>query len=116
MSEPQQPETGGADHTRSGDDVVEAVQVAEEGSSVREAHDRPAEAKPGAAPVEQSGGDPEMTEGQVVLGEGAGGKPTPGVDPREAAGSGGAQSQPGARVSDRAAAGEPLPDGPPFDS
>jgi hypothetical protein len=56
-----------------------------------------------------------MTEGQVVLGEGEAGTPSSGTDPREAAGSGGAQSQPGARMSDRASAGEPLPEGPPFD-
>ncbi|MGZ4506335.1 MAG: hypothetical protein ACXVX0_03690 [Blastococcus sp.] len=58
-----------ADHTRSGDDVAEAIGAAERGSSVQEVHDRPEDAKPGAAPVEQTAGDPEMTEGQVVLGE-----------------------------------------------
>jgi len=58
-----------ADPTRSGDDVTEAIEVAERGSSVQEVHDRPEDSKPGAAPVEQTAGDPEMTEGQVVLGD-----------------------------------------------
>ena len=53
-----------------------------------------------------------MTEGQVVLGEGEPGRHRSiGTDP-EAGSSGAAQSQPGARVSDRAAAGETLPPDP----
>jgi hypothetical protein len=36
-------------------------------------HDRPEDTKSGTAPVEQTAGDPEMTEGQVVLGEDGGG-------------------------------------------
>jgi hypothetical protein len=108
-----------ADHERSGADVTEAVEVAERGSSVQEVHDRPEDTKPGTAPVEQTAGDPEMTEGQVVLGEGEGEGEAetdraPGIDPREA-GSGGAQSAPGARVSDRVSGGEPKPGGEPFD-
>jgi hypothetical protein len=63
-----------ADHSRSGADITEAVEVAERGSSVQEVHDRPQDAKPGTAPVERTAGDPEMTEGQVVLGEGGGGE------------------------------------------
>ena len=58
-----------ADHSRSGDDVAEAIEVAERGSSVQEVHDRLEDSKPGAAPVERTAGDPEMTEGQVVLGD-----------------------------------------------
>jgi hypothetical protein len=80
VSAPQDPATDGtsADHSRSGEDIVEAVEVAERGSSVQEVHDRPLESKPGEAPVEQAGGDPEMTEGQVVLGEREpGGTPPP---------------------------------------
>ena len=46
-----------------------AIEVAEEGSSVQRVHDRPEDTKSGTAPVEQTAGDPEMTEGQVVLGE-----------------------------------------------
>jgi hypothetical protein len=41
--------------------------------------------------------------------------PKPGPSPAQI-GSGGAQRQVGARISDRVAAGEPVPDGPPFDT
>ena len=106
MDASQDPETEGtsADHSRSGADVAEAIEVAERGSSVQEAHDRPAETTSGEAPVERTAGDPEMTEGQVVLGQGAAGAAT-GSGPAAPEGvSGGAQSQQGARASDRAAA------------
>ena len=68
----QQPGTDGtsADHTRSGDDVAEAIEVAERGSAVEEVHDRGPENKSGEAPVERSAGDPAMTEGRVVHGSG----------------------------------------------
>lgn len=119
MTDPSNPATGedGAPvDSRSGADIAEAIDVAERGSSVQELHDRGTEDKSGAAPVEHVRGDPDMTEGEVVLGEG---QPTDprhaGLDPRTAAGSGGAQSQPGARISDRVAGGEPEPEGPPFD-
>ena len=114
MSAPQEPATEGtsADDSRSGKDIAEAIEVAEEGSSVQEVHNRGTENTSGEAPVEQTAGDPEMTEGQVVLGEGEpGGHRSVGLDP-EAGSSGAAQSQPGARVSDRAAAGETLPPDP----
>jgi hypothetical protein len=62
-------ESTAADSTRSGADIAEAIAVAEEGSSVQRMHDRPEGTKSGTAPVEQTAGDPEMTEGQVVLGE-----------------------------------------------
>jgi hypothetical protein len=104
----EEPRTEGtsADHTRSGADIAEAIEVAEEGSSVQEVHDRGTENTTGEAPVEQRFGDPEMTEGQVVLGDGEpGGHRSIGLDP-EAGSSGAAQSEPGARVSDRVAAGE----------
>jgi len=114
VSSPQDPATEGtsADHSRSGDDIAEAIGVAEEGSSVQEVHDQGTGNTSGAAPVEQTAGDPEMTEGQVVLGEGEPGRHRPiGLDP-EAGSSGAAQSAPGARVSDRAAAGEDPPPDP----
>ena len=68
----QQPPTDGtsADHSRSGADIAEAIEVAERGSSVEEVHDRGTEAKSGEAPVERSADDPEMTEGQVAYGSG----------------------------------------------
>jgi hypothetical protein len=114
VTAPQEPSTEGssADHSRSGADIAEAIEVAERGSSVQEVHDRGTENKPGQAPVEQTAGDPEMTEGQVVLGDGEPGRHRPhGLDP-EAGSSGAAQSAPGARVSDRVAAGETLPPDP----
>ncbi len=114
VSSPQEPSTEGAsaDHSRSGEDVAEAIEVAEEGSAVQQVHDRGTENTTGEAPVEQAAGDPEMTEGQVVLGEGEPGRHRSiGLDP-EAGSSGAAQSQPGARVSDRAAAGETPPPDP----
>jgi hypothetical protein len=111
VSETEEPRTEGtsADHSRSGKDIAEAIEVAEQGSSVREVHDRGTENRSGEAPVEQSAGDPEMTEGQVVLGRGEpGGHRARGVDPGAGRG-GGAQSQSGARISDRVAAGETPP-------
>jgi hypothetical protein len=100
------------DDSRSGADIAEAIEVAERGSSVREVHDRGTENTTGEAPVEQRHGDPEMTEGQVVLGDGEpGGHHSIGLDPA-AGSSGAAQSEPGARISDRVAAGEEPPAGP----
>jgi len=97
---------------RSGEDVAQAVERAAEGTP----HDgvrTPAEqAKPHTAPVEQVRDDAAMTEGQVVDGPGSGSSPSSNPEPA-AAGSGGAQSVVGARVSDRLSAGEQPPDGPP---
>jgi hypothetical protein len=109
----QQPQTDGtsADHSRSGGDVAEAIEVAERGSSVEEVHDRGTEAKPGEAPVERSAGDPEMTEGQVVVGSdepGAGaGEAAEGTAPAATESSSGvAQSVVAGRTSDRVASGD----------
>ena len=106
----QQPQTDGtsADHSRSGDDIAEAIEVAERGSAVEEVHDRGTENKSGEAPVERSAGDPEMTEGQVAYGSDAGDSgaapgTSPGATPES---SGVAQSVPGARPTDRVAAGQ----------
>lgn len=112
MTDPAEPATGDTapDHSRSGADVAAAIRVAEEGTAVPEVHDRGTENTTGEAPVEQVRDDPEMTEGQVVLGDGEPGGHRPiGTDP-EGGSSGAAQSQPGARLSDRRAAGE---EGPP---
>jgi hypothetical protein len=106
----QQPQTDGtsADHSRSGDDIAEAIEVAERGSSVEEVHDRGPETKSGEAPVERSAGDPEMTEGQVVHGsDPAGSGAAPGTSLGATAESSGvAQSVPGARPTDQVAAGQ----------
>jgi hypothetical protein len=66
---------------------------------VEGAHDRGTENTSGQAPVEQTYGDPEMTEGQVVLGDGGSGRHRAGDDPAEGT-SGGAQSVQGARPID----------------
>ena len=100
-----------ADHSRSGDDVAEAIEVAERGSAVEEVHDRGTEATSGTAPVEQVAGDPDMTEGQVVYGSGGDDDgAAPGTSPAPTDQSSGvAQSQTGARPSDQGAAGEDPP-------
>jgi hypothetical protein len=106
----QHPQTDGtsADHSRSGDDIAEAIEVAERGSAVEEVHDQGTEATSGKAPVERSAGDPEMTEGQVVHGSDRGGSgAAPGTSPGATAESSGvAQSVPGARPTDQVAAGQ----------
>ena len=94
-----------ADHSRSGEDIAEAIEVAERGSAVEEVHDQGTEAKSGEAPVEQTAGDPDMTEGQVVYGTDAGGDDDAAGRP-ETESSGAAQSVRGARASDLRAAGE----------
>jgi hypothetical protein len=81
MSSPEEPRTGAPDHSRSGQDIAEAIEVAEQGSTVDEVHDRGTENTSGEAPVEQTAGDPEMTEGQVVLGEGGDGRHRAPADP-----------------------------------
>jgi hypothetical protein len=108
----QQPATEGtsADHSRSGDDVAEAIEVAERGSSVEEVHDRGTGAKSGEAPVERSAGDPEMTEGQVAYGgepADRSGDAAEGTTPAPTESSSGvAQSVVGGRTSDRVASGD----------
>jgi hypothetical protein len=106
-----------ADHSRSGADVGEAVDIAESGTKAQGDHSHPERAKSGEAPVEQVFNDPAMTEGQrTVTGSSTtAGTVPPGPSPAEA-GSGGAQSVVGARESDRLAAGEPPTTGKPFDT
>ncbi len=114
MSAPHEPATRGtsADHSRSGDDVAEAIEVAERGSSVQEVHDRGTENTSGQAPVEQRAGDPEMTEGQVVLGDGEPEESSASGPMPDEGTSGAAQSVVGARTSDRVAAGQEPPADP----
>ena len=114
MSSPDEPLTEGTepDHSRSGADIAEAVEVAEHGTSVQEVHDRGTENTSGDAPVERTAGDPEMTEGQVVLGDGEPGRHrAPAQRPAEGT-SGAAQSQTGPRVSDLVSGGDPPPEDP----
>lgn len=110
-SDQSHPADDPADPTRSGADVAEAVRVAEQGTGIGQVHTPPAQ--PGTAPVEQAAGDPAMT-GTAPGPDEDGGPGVGNPDPSQA-GSGGAQSIVGARASDRVAAGEPLPDSPPYD-
>lgn len=97
MTEPRTEGTH-ADHSRSGDDIAEAIEVAEHGSRVEEPHTHGTENTTGEAPVEQTYGDPEMTEGRV--GEAVHGRHRATEDPGEGT-SGGAQSVTGARPIDQ---------------
>jgi hypothetical protein len=115
MSSPEEPATADTspDHSRSGNDIAEAIGVAERGSRVEEVHDRGSEATSGTAPVERTAGDPEMTEGQVVYGsdETGGdqndGDPAPGTTPGPSdTSSGVAQSVVAGRTPDRVASGD----------
>jgi hypothetical protein len=99
------------DHSRSGDDIAEAIEVAEEGSSVQEVHDRGTGNTSGEAPVEQTAGDAEMTEGQVVHGSDVPGDDDGGAAPGTTPGptdtsSGVAQSVVAGRTADRVASGD----------
>jgi hypothetical protein len=105
VSAPTDPpiDDGAPDDSRSGADIAEAIEVAERGSSVQAVHDRGQDDTTGTAPVEQRRGDPEMTEGQVVLGDegsASGGAPAGGTPS-----SGAAQSVRGARPIDEQTAG-----------
>lgn len=104
------------DHSRSGDTVDEAVATAEAGSQVEGVHTPSGQAAPGESCVEQMPEVAGIYEGRVdrTPGETAS-SPEPGPSPGEI-GAGGAQRIAGARISDRISAGEPVPDGPPFDS
>ena len=100
---------------RSGPDIDAAIGTAEEGSRVEGEHtlDRAADEvgeSRAERMVEQPVAQPR-TEGEPGT---SSGDPEPGPSPADV-GSGGAQRIEGARISDRVAGGEPVPDGPPFD-
>jgi hypothetical protein len=102
-----QPPASAPDASRSGADITEAIEVAERGSALDDLHTDAEGTKSGQAPVEQAGGDPDMTEGQVVYGPDDPEADDTADDGRpESASSGAAQSVRGARVSDLRAAGE----------
>src|SRR5688500_5162295 len=112
MSTPEEPRTGDTspDHSRSGEDIAEAIGVAERGTQVEEVHDQGTDATSGTAPVERTAGDPEMTEGQVAYGSDesdADGTAAPGTTPGPSdTSSGVAQSVVAGRTSDRVASGD----------
>lgn len=87
---------------RSGETVVESVDTAAEGSEHGGVLRPPEESKPGTAPVEQTRGDPSMTGAD----ETPDGVDVPETRMPEAPVSGGAQSAPSARVSDRVSAAD----------
>jgi hypothetical protein len=107
---------GSPEHERSGSTVDEAVAKAEEGSQVEGIHTPSGQEESGESRIEQMADVEGVTEGRV---DGSPGEPAtppePGPSPADV-GAGGAQRVVGARVSDRVAAGEPVPDGPPFDT
>ena len=96
------PDEDPAAHERSGADVVEAVETAAAGSEHGGVLRPPEESKPGTAPVEQTQGDPEMTGGEGS----SAGVDVPETRMPEAPVSGGAQSAPSARISDRISASD----------
>jgi hypothetical protein len=107
---------GSPDESRGGPTFDEAVDSAEAGSQVEGVHTPSGEADSGESRVEQMPEVDGITDGQVVGDPAApSDTPKPGPGPRDI-GSGGAQRVEGARISDRASAGEPVPDGPPFDT
>lgn len=107
---------GSPDESRGGATFDEAVDAAEEGSQVEGVHTPSGEAESGQSRVEQMPDVAGVTEGRVDGDPHApSDTPKPGPAPGDI-GSGGAQRIVGARISDRVSAGEPVPDGPPFDT
>ncbi len=107
--EPQQVHPGddSAAHERSGETVVEGVETLATGSQSEGVLRDPDEATPRTAPVEQVRGDEAMTEGRSDAGTGGGtATAVPETRMPEAPVSGGAQSSPAARVSDRVSSSE----------
>jgi hypothetical protein len=98
---------GAPEHERSGPTVEDAVATAEAGSQVEGDHTPIGRADVGESRLEQMADVAQ--EGTAT--DASGGAPTPGPTPSDI-GSGGAQRIEGARISDRVAGGEPVPDGP----
>jgi hypothetical protein len=104
-----------ADHERSGRDVEEGIARAEQGSPVEGEHDLEGNGPSGDSRVERMADVEETTEGRIERNPGEPADPLePGPGPADV-GSGGAQRIVGARIPDRVAGDEPVPDGPPFE-
>jgi hypothetical protein len=105
---------GHPDDTRSGPTISDSIEKAEVGSQVADTHTEPATTESEQARITEIH-DAERYASRV---EGNPNEPTsppgPGIDPADV-GAGGAQHVVGSRISDRVAAGQPVPDGPPFD-
>ncbi len=99
----------------SGRDVEEGIARAERGTTAQGDHTLDESGPPGASRAERIVDVEETTEGRIERDPAALGEPpSPGPSPRDI-GSGGAQRVEGARISDRVAGSEPVPDGPPFE-
>ena len=104
-----------AAHDRSGRDVEESIARAEAGTDEKGTHTLENSGPSGDSRVERMADVEETTEGRVERTVGEQAEPLePGPSPVDV-GSGGAQRVEGARISDRVAGSEPVPDGPPFD-
>jgi hypothetical protein len=105
---------GHPDQARSGPTISDSIDKAEEGSRVAETHTEPVATESEEARITEIH-DAERDASRV---EGDPDEPTsppePGLEPADV-GPGGAQHVIGSRISDRVAAGQPVPDGPPFD-
>jgi hypothetical protein len=104
---------GSPDESRGGPNIEAAIANAEEGSVVEGVHTLPGEDEDHDSRLEQMPGVDGATDGRVDGSPGDGTPLEPGPGPIDI-GSGGAQRIEGARISDRIASGEPVPDGPPF--
>lgn len=115
-SSPQSNSLGAPDHDRSGPTIDESVEKAEAGSQVEGKHIPSGQAPSGESRLEQMPDVAGVGEGRVDGNpDEKGTPPEAGPSPGDI-GSGGAQRIAGARISDRVAGGEPVPDGPPFDT
>jgi hypothetical protein len=101
-------------HERSGRDVEESIARAEAGTDEQGKHTLENSGPSGDSRVERMADVEETTEGRVDRDGGPAAPLEPGPSPADV-GSGGAQKVEGARISDRVAGSEPVPDGPPFD-
>jgi hypothetical protein len=99
------PDEDPAVHERSGATPVEGVETAAAGSEHGGVLRPPEESKPGTSPVERAQGDPAMTGTEQTADV-----DVPETRMPEAPVSGGAQSAPSARISDRVSAADDTPE------
>lgn len=105
---------GHPDHSRSGPTISDSIDKAEGGSQVAQTHTESVTTESEddrITEIHDAERDASRTEGNRAE---TASPPEPGLDPADV-GPGGAQHVIGSRVSDRVAAGQPVPDGPPFD-
>jgi hypothetical protein len=116
MTEQPSPDSlGSPDESRGGPDIDAAVANAESGSQVEGVHTPSGQEAPGQSRLEQMRDVDTSSDRDDRDPAAAVTPPKPGPLPPDI-GSGGAQRIEGARISDRAAGGEPPPDGPPFET